>query len=141
MESLVKKLGENDSKHLRQKFDSEELDLVNQKRFYPYEHICNLESFNKTLPSKSAFHGSLSGKGISDKEYQHVNKVWNKFQIKGMKDFYHLHLKCDVLLLADVFENFRNRCQESYALCPSRYLSSPALSCDAVPRKVPKILK
>ena len=32
------------------------LDLVKQKRFYPYEHTCNFEKFNETLPSKNEFY-------------------------------------------------------------------------------------
>ena len=49
-----------------------------------------------------------------------------------MKDYYELYLKCDVLLLADVFEKFRNRCLENYCSCPNHYLSTPALSWDAM---------
>ena len=47
-----------------------------------------------------------------------------------MKDYRNLHLKCDVLLLADVFENFRDNSIETYGLSPSHYLSTPALSWD-----------
>ena len=49
-----------------------------------------------------------------------------------MKDYHNLYLEWDVLLLADVFEKFRNRCFKSYGLCPSYYLSAPALSWDAI---------
>ena len=44
----------------------------------------------------------------SDKEYEHGLKVWNKFEMKTMKDYHDLYLKCDVLSLADVFKKFRN---------------------------------
>ena len=43
-----------------------------------------------------------------------------------MKDYYHLYLKCGVLLLADVFEKFRNKRLKNYGLCPTHYLSTPA---------------
>ena len=49
-----------------------------------------------------------SGK-ITDKEYEHVLNVWSKFEIKPMKDYHELYLSYDILLLADVFEKFRNR--------------------------------
>ena len=49
-----------------------------------------------------------------------------------MKDIYDLYLKCDVLLLADVFEKIRNNSLKNYGLCPSHYLSTPALSRDAM---------
>ena len=50
-----------------------------------------------------------------------------------MKDYHGLYLKCDVLLLADVFENFRNNSLKNYGLCPGHYLSAPALSWDVMP--------
>ena len=43
-----------------------------------------------------------------NKEYEHVLKVWNKFEMKTMKDYHNSYLKYDVLLLADVSEKFRN---------------------------------
>ena len=60
------------------------------------------------LPSKEDFYTLLTDRKISDKEYKHVFDVWKKFEIKTMKDYHNLYLKCDVLLLADVFEKFRN---------------------------------
>ena len=59
------------------------------------------------MPSKEKFNSSLTGKKISDKEYDHVLNVWNKFEMETMKDYHNLYLKCDVLLLADLFEKFR----------------------------------
>ena len=49
-----------------------------------------------------------------------------------MKDYYDLHLKCNVLLLVDVFEKFRNNCLKNYGLCSSHYLNAPVLSWDAI---------
>ena len=92
---------------MRQEFDSEVLDLVKKKGFYPYEHMSGLENFNETLPNKNEFYTSLTGKNIIDKMYQKFHKVWNKSEIKTMKDYHVLHLKCHVLLLADVFIKFR----------------------------------
>ena len=54
------------------------------------------------------FYSSSSGKKISDREYEHVLKICNKFEMKTMKDYHDLHLKCDILMLADVFEKFKN---------------------------------
>ena len=58
--------------------------------------------------------------------------MWHKFDIKTMKDYHDLHLKCDVLLLADVFEKCRNNSLKNYGLCPRHYLRAPGLSWDAV---------
>ena len=52
--------------------------------------------------------------------------------MKRMKDYHDLYLKCDVLLLVDVFEKLRNNSLKNYELCPSHYLSAPTLSWDAV---------
>ena len=53
--------------------------------------------------------------------------------MKMMKDYYDSYLKYDVLLLADAFEKFRNNNLKYYGLCPSHYLSAPALSWNAIP--------
>ena len=70
--------------------------------------MTNFEKFREKLRSKEKFYSSLTGKKISDKEYDQVFNVWNKFEMKTMKDYHDLYLKCDVLLLADVFKNFTN---------------------------------
>ena len=49
-----------------------------------------------------------------------------------MKDYHDLYLECDVLLLPDVFEKFRNNSLKTYGLWPSYYLSAPALSWDVI---------
>ena len=132
LDSLVKNLAKSDFKYLSQEFDNNALDLLKLKGFYPYEHMSNFEKFKEQLPSKENFYSLLTGKEISDKEYEHVLKVWNKFEMKTTKDYHDLYLKCDVLVLADVFEKFRNNSLKNYGLCPSHYLSAPALSWDAM---------
>ena len=58
--------------------------------------------------AKKSFIVCLQVKKTSQKEYEYVLKVWNKLEMKTMKDYQDLYLKCDVLLLVDVFEKFRN---------------------------------
>ena len=65
---------------MSQGFDSEVLNLVKQKGFYPYEYMGHFEKFHETLLDKNEFYSSLSGKGISDKKCQHV---FSKFGIKS----------------------------------------------------------
>ena len=59
---------------MSQESDSKVLDFVKQKGFYLYEYMCNFKTFSETLPSKNEIYSSLSGKRISDKDYQHVVK-------------------------------------------------------------------
>ena len=79
--------------------------------------------FKEELPGKERFYSSLTGKNISDKGYEPSPNVWNKFEMKTMKDCHNLYLKCDVLLLVDVLEKFRNNSLKNYGLCSSPYLS------------------
>ena len=102
-------MGKNDFKYLSQEFDSSILNLVKQEGFYPYEYMSSFERFEEKLPSKENFYNFLVGKEINDKDYEHVFKVWNAFEMKTMKDDHDLYLTFDVLLLTDVFEKFRNK--------------------------------
>ena len=95
LDGLVKNLDENDFKHLGQELDSEPLDLVKQKRFHHYECMSSLEKSNKTKSHRNEFYSSLSGKGFNKKEYQHSVKVWNKSEMKTMKDYHNLFLNND----------------------------------------------
>ena len=67
LDSLAKILGWHDFKYLSQEFDSDLLDLVKQKGFYPYEYMSGFEKFKETLPTKEKVYNSLAGKKISDK--------------------------------------------------------------------------
>ena len=75
LDSLVKNLAKDDFKCLSQEFDNIVLYLVKQETFYPYEHISHFEKFKEALSSKEKFYSSLTGKNISDKEYEDVLKV------------------------------------------------------------------
>ena len=68
--------------------------------------MSDFEKFKEELTSKEKFYSSLAGKKISDKEYDHIIKIWDKLEMKTTKDYHNLYLKCEVLLLADIFEKF-----------------------------------
>ena len=44
-----------------------------------------------------------------------------------VKDYYNLYLKCDILLLADLFEKIRRRCLKNYSMYPGHCLNAPVL--------------
>ena len=108
LDSLVKNLGKDDYKYLSQEFNSKVRVLARQKGFYPYENMNNFEKFKGQLTSKEKFYSSLISKKITDKEYQHVLKVWDRFEMKARKYFYDFQLNCDALLVADERWSFLN---------------------------------
>ena len=66
------------------------------------------EKFNETtLAEKKEFYSNLNIEDITDAYYMHVKKVCKDFEIKNLGEYHDLYLESDVLLLADVFENFR----------------------------------
>ena len=80
-----------------------------QKGVYPYDYMDSFHKFNEKLPSKE-FYSILNNEHISDEDYEHAKDVWNTFSINNMGKYHDLYLKSDILLLADVFENFRISC-------------------------------
>ena len=95
--------------------------------------MSEISKFNETqLPRKEKFFSKLNDCGISDEDYDHVKKVWEEFGIKKMGEYHDLYLKSDVLLLADVFEEFRRNSLENYSLDPAWNYTSPGLSWDAL---------
>ena len=71
------------------------------------------------MPSKEEFYSLLRGKQVSDKKHDHILNIWNKFEIKTVKEYHDLYLKCYVWLSADVLEKFKNNSLKNYPLCPS----------------------
>ena len=69
-----------------------------------------------SLPPKEAFYSKLTDEGIIDEDYQHAQTVWKEFNIESVKDYHNVYNLSDVLLLADIFENFRNICINHYGL-------------------------
>ena len=80
------------------------------------------------IPPKEAFYSELNEEGIIDIDYAHVQKVWKVFKIKNCGEYHDLYVQCDTLLLADVFENFRDKCIEIYQLDAAHILTAPELA-------------
>ena len=132
LESLVNNLPDDGFNNLERYYNGEKLSLVKGKGFYPYEYMDSLERFKENKPPpKEAFYSRLTGEGISDEDHERVKKVWKVFGMKILQDYHDLYNVTDVLLLADVFENFRNICMENYKLDPAHYFTAPGLAWDA----------
>ena len=68
---------------------------------------------------------------ITDSDYEHAKRVFKYFEIKNIGKYHDFHVQSDTLLLADVFENFRNMCLKLYELGPA-----PGLACQAALKKL-----
>ena len=107
-----------------------------EKFVYPYEYMDNWERFNETsLPNKESFYSSLKMENLDDIDYRHGNNVFKRFKFKNIGEYHDLYVQSDTLLLADVFENFRNKCLEVYELDPAHFLSLPGLAWQACLKK------
>ena len=123
--SLVGNLGKNELRNLK-RFFPEDVELLSRKGVYPYEYMTSFEKFAENeLPPKAAFFSQLNGEGISDEDFSHAQNVWNKFST-NLGEYHDLYLKTDVLLLADVIENFRQVLLENYHLDPAWFLTAPS---------------
>ena len=108
------------------------LNFLHVKEFIPYDYVSSLEKLSETkLPPKEEFYSKLNDEDISEDDYYHAIRVWDVFNCKKIRDYHDLYLKSDVLLLADVFENFRKTCLKHYNLDPAHYYTSPGLAWDA----------
>ena len=68
---------------------------------------------------------------ITDEDYAHVQKVFEELKLKNLDNYHDLYVQSNTLLLADLFESFRNKCIEIYELDPTHFLSAPGLSWQA----------
>ena len=131
LNDLVSNLQPSDFKNLNRVIKNNS-SLLARKGVYPYDYVTSINKLKETkLPSKDDFYSKLYDQEISDEDYQHAIKVWNTFKCQTLQDYHDLYLKSDVLLLADVFENFRKTCLKHYKLDPCHYYTAPGLPWDA----------
>ena len=109
------------------------LDLLSDKGVYPYDYFDNFNKFNeKELPPIEEFYSKLSEEHIKQEEYERAQKIYKHFNIQNLGEYHDLYLQTDVLLLTDVFENFRTKCLEDYQLDPAHYFTLPNFAWDAM---------
>jgi len=112
---LIKSLSSDQCKKLKKFYRTErQFNLLRRKGDYPYDSVDSIIKLAETsLPSKDAFYSRLKGDGITGEYYKHAREVWDEFEMKTFREYYELYNKTDVLLLADVFENFRDVCYKT----------------------------
>ena len=131
--NLAKNLPDEKYIYTSEAFSGERLALMKAKGVYPYDYMDSEAKFSQTqLPKRDDFYSLLTNEEISESEYAHAQKVWETFGIENMGQYHDLYLKSDVLLLADIFENFREINLTNSGLDPAHYVSSPGLSWDAM---------
>ena len=112
--------------------DAKKQKLMFQKGIFPYSYIDSLEKLQElSLPPRKAFQSDLTGEHVSEKDYSFAQAVWKDFGCQNLQEYMEIYLLADVLLLADVFENFRKKSYQEYSLDPCHYFSTPHFTLDA----------
>lgn len=108
-------------------------EMLKQKGYLPYDWY-NDPSKNKytSLPPIEEFYSKLSKKHLTQDEYDHACKIWKEFKCVEFEEYMHVYLKTDVILLADVFEQFRTLNMDNYGLDPCHYFTSPGVSWESL---------
>ena len=110
--------------------------LLSRKGVYAYEDMDSWEKFDETtIANKEVFDSEQNLENITDKDYAHLQKVWEVFKIKNRGEYHDLYVKCDTLLLADVFEKFGGMCIKIYGLDPVHFVSPPVSAWQACLKK------
>ncbi|XP_065650921.1 uncharacterized protein LOC136079131 [Hydra vulgaris] len=134
LDCLSKNLSKEQCKNIIKLYSGKQLDLLLKKGVYPYDWVDYVDKFNETqLPTKESLFSKLNDEDIIDDDYSHAQNVWKEFNCKTFRDYHDLYKVSDVLLLADVFENFKDVCMKNYKLDPA--YTSPRLAWDAALKK------
>ena len=109
MASILDKLSSNvkidQFVNLKNYYSGNQLNVLLRKGVYPYDYVdCMKRLYEISLPPNEVFYSKLTGKGITDEDYQHAQTIWKEFNIVSMKNYHNLYNLSDVLLSSDVFK-------------------------------------
>ena len=86
-------------------------ELLTRKGVYPYEYMSSWDRFEDTeLPPIESFYSSLNMSKINESDDKHAQRVWEEFGVRNIGVYHDLYLRTDVVLLANIFEAFRDTC-------------------------------
>ena len=104
-------------------------EVIRRKGVFPYSYFDSLEKLETTsLPPREAFRNDLTGEECDEDEYKFAQRAWQEFGCQKFDDYLKSYLFLDVLLLACVFEKFREQSLEEDGLDPAHFVSLPSLS-------------
>lgn len=120
---------ESKNEFLLQVFKPEDIPLISKKGAIPYDYIDTFEKFQDTqLPSKAQFYNKLTRSNITDEVYDRLVNMWHHFKCSNLGNFIDIYLRIDVILLAAVFESFRDMSLREFSLDPAHFFSIPGLT-------------
>ena len=103
--------------------------LLLRKGVYLYEYMHSWNRFNeKSLPDKKYFYSRLNMENIIDIDYTHATRVFKECKMNNLGDYHELYVQSDTLLLADIFENFRDMSLKIYELDTAYFVSLPGFA-------------
>ncbi|VEN53641.1 unnamed protein product [Callosobruchus maculatus] len=132
LDELVSTMNVEDMTNLKKQFanlNDDHFKLLTRKGVFCYDYVDCVEKLDlKSLPPFACFYNKLNDENISEDDYAHAISIWNNFNIQSLGEYSDLYLKTDILLLADVFENFREKCYNTYKLDVAWYYTMPGYS-------------
>ena len=119
-----------------EEYNENQYKLLIQKGIYPYEYMTNWDKFKETkLPPTEVFYSKLNMAGVREEDYEHTHRVWKEFELKDLGEYHGLYLKTDVILLANISEEFRKVCLKNYGLDLAHFYTAPGLAWKACLKK------
>jgi len=125
--SLLLKSGKENFQHTAKYMGDAE--FLFQKGVFPYSYFTDRSKFQEThLPPIENFYNTLNDEPLSVDDYERAHKIWNFYNIQNLQEYHDHYLKSDVLLLTDVFENFRNSVYDKHGLDCLYFPTLPSLA-------------
>jgi len=108
-------------------YSNEVISLCTQKGVFPYDYISAQSKLNETeLPAIEDFYNKLRESHITEEEYERAKNLFRLAKCKSIRDYMVVYLLTDVLLLAEVFVNFRETMSRQYKLDPAQFTTISA---------------